>query len=138
MTAIVALVAIVVDSGAAHKFSVVQVSGEALQPDRLERLRFFITTDSIADRADDDDKTDTAGPRLLPLGDGRSASASSRLLVVVDPDGAQNFGTFVFWALAVAVLIGELLPLEIPRPSGDGEVTISTMFSFALLLARRG
>ena len=57
------------------------------------------------------------------------------LLVAVDPDGASNFGTFAFWALAIAVVIGELLPLEIPRPSGDGEVTISTMFSFALLLA---
>jgi diguanylate cyclase (GGDEF)-like protein len=48
--------------------------------------------------------------------------------------GLERFGTSAFWALAVSVLVGELLPLEIPRVSGDGEVTISTMFSFALLL----
>ena len=47
----------------------------------------------------------------------------------------HSFGTFEFWALAVAVLLGELLPLEIPRLTGDGEVTVSTMFSFALLLS---
>ena len=36
--------------------------------------------------------------------------------------------------VSISVLIGELCPLEIPRSSGDGEVTVSTMFSFALLL----
>jgi diguanylate cyclase (GGDEF)-like protein len=55
-------------------------------------------------------------------------------LLVVDPIGLNNFGTGTFWALAISVLIGELFPLEIPRSSGDGEVTVSTMFSFALLL----
>ena len=39
-----------------------------------------------------------------------------------------------FAALSVCVLIGELFPLELPRRSGDGEVTVSVMFSFALLL----
>jgi diguanylate cyclase (GGDEF)-like protein len=39
-----------------------------------------------------------------------------------------------FGALSVSVLIGELFPIEAPRRSGDGEITISVMFSFALLL----
>jgi diguanylate cyclase (GGDEF)-like protein len=39
-----------------------------------------------------------------------------------------------FIALFVSVLIGELFPIEAPRRSGDGEITVSVMFSFALLL----
>ncbi|MGN6870504.1 MAG: putative bifunctional diguanylate cyclase/phosphodiesterase [Solirubrobacteraceae bacterium] len=39
-----------------------------------------------------------------------------------------------FGALSISVLIGELFPIEAPRRSGDGEITISVMFSFALLL----
>src|SRR5690348_3155148 len=39
-----------------------------------------------------------------------------------------------FVALSISVLIGELFPIEAPRRSGDGEITISVMFSFALLL----
>ena len=39
-----------------------------------------------------------------------------------------------FAALAGSVLIGELFPIEAPRRSGDGEITVSVMFSFALLL----
>ena len=31
-------------------------------------------------------------------------------------------------------MIGELFPIEAPRRSGDGEITVSVMFSFALLL----
>ena len=49
----------------------------------------------------------------------------------VDLDG---FTTFSFIALAISVMIGELFPLELPRRSGDGEITVSTMFSFALVL----
>ncbi len=41
---------------------------------------------------------------------------------------------FEFIALAASVIVGELFPLELPRRSGDGEVTVSVMFSFALLL----
>jgi diguanylate cyclase (GGDEF)-like protein len=44
------------------------------------------------------------------------------------------FAKVEFVALAASVMIGELFPLELPRRSGDGEVTVSTMFSFALLL----
>ena len=57
------------------------------------------------------------------------------VLVATEPVGADHFSTVAFWALALSVLFGELLPLEIPRVSGDGEVTVSTMFSFALLLS---
>jgi diguanylate cyclase (GGDEF)-like protein len=39
-----------------------------------------------------------------------------------------------FAALSISVLIGELFPIEAPRRSGDGEITVSVMFSFALLL----
>jgi diguanylate cyclase (GGDEF)-like protein len=39
-----------------------------------------------------------------------------------------------FAALSVSVLVGELFPIEAPRRSGDGEITVSVMFSFALLL----
>jgi diguanylate cyclase (GGDEF)-like protein len=45
-----------------------------------------------------------------------------------------RFGSVDFLALAPAVMLGELFPLELPRRSGDGEVTVSTMFSFAVLL----
>jgi diguanylate cyclase (GGDEF)-like protein len=46
----------------------------------------------------------------------------------------DGFSKIEFLALAPSVLIGELFPLELPRRSGDGEVTVSVMFSFALLL----
>ncbi|MGZ4202782.1 MAG: hypothetical protein ACXVRH_12060, partial [Thermoleophilaceae bacterium] len=57
------------------------------------------------------------------------------LVASVFSTSLHSLATFEFWALAVAVLLGELLPLEIPRLTGDGEVTVSTMFSFALLLS---
>src|ERR1700751_518535 len=50
----------------------------------------------------------------------------------IDFDGPA--GAFEFIALAASVVVGELFPLELPRRSGDGEVTVSVMFSFALLL----
>src|SRR5439155_27084192 len=46
----------------------------------------------------------------------------------------EHFTSFTFLALAASVMLGELFPLELPRRSGDGEVTVSTMFSFALVL----
>jgi diguanylate cyclase (GGDEF)-like protein len=46
----------------------------------------------------------------------------------------QPYAKFEFIALAASVMVGELFPLELPRRSGDGEVTVSVMFSFALLL----
>jgi diguanylate cyclase (GGDEF)-like protein len=46
----------------------------------------------------------------------------------------EPYAKFEFIALAASVMVGELFPLELPRRSGDGEVTVSVMFSFALLL----
>ena len=43
-------------------------------------------------------------------------------LLTVTPVSLDDFATGAFWALAISVLVGELLPLEIPRISGDGEV----------------
>jgi diguanylate cyclase (GGDEF)-like protein len=60
------------------------------------------------------------------------------LLATVVASASFDLGTkraIEFAALAPSVLIGELFPLELPRRSGDGEVTVSVMFSFALLLA---
>src|SRR5919204_6285145 len=57
------------------------------------------------------------------------------VLVTVAPPRLDHFTSFTFLALAASVMLGELFPLELPRRSGDGEVTVSTMFSFALLLA---
>jgi diguanylate cyclase (GGDEF)-like protein len=50
----------------------------------------------------------------------------------IDLGGSHR--TVEFIALFVSVLIGELFPIEAPRRSGDGEITVSVMFSFALLL----
>jgi diguanylate cyclase (GGDEF)-like protein len=55
-------------------------------------------------------------------------------LVASAPLALDGDRTIEFAALAAGVLIGELFPLELPRRSGDGEVTVSVMFSFALLL----
>src|ERR1700757_5302209 len=61
---------------------------------------------------------------------GLALLATLVLATPVDIDGRA----IEFAALSVCVLIGELFPLELPRRSGDGEVTVSVMFSFALLL----
>jgi diguanylate cyclase (GGDEF)-like protein len=50
----------------------------------------------------------------------------------VDLDSPRHI--IEFSALALCVLVGELFPIEAPRRSGDGEITVSVMFSFALLL----
>jgi diguanylate cyclase (GGDEF)-like protein len=50
----------------------------------------------------------------------------------VDLDHPRQF--VEFGALALSVLVGELFPIEAPRRAGDGEITVSVMFSFALLL----
>ncbi len=55
-------------------------------------------------------------------------------LLVASNIDVRPFETIEFIALAPSILIGELFPLELPRRSGDGEVTVSAMFSFALLL----
>ena len=44
-------------------------------------------------------------------------------------------GPAAFWLLAAFVLIGELLPIEVPRRGTHDMVTVSTAFAFALLLS---
>jgi diguanylate cyclase (GGDEF)-like protein len=55
-------------------------------------------------------------------------------LVAAAPFDFDGHKGVEFLALATCVLVGELFPLELPRRSGDGEVTVAVMFSFALLL----
>src|SRR5947209_17757366 len=40
----------------------------------------------------------------------------------------------VFWLLSVFALVGELLPIPVPRRNGLTRITISTAFAFAILL----
>ncbi|MGO9886662.1 MAG: putative bifunctional diguanylate cyclase/phosphodiesterase [Solirubrobacteraceae bacterium] len=56
------------------------------------------------------------------------------LAAATSPDFNGHTRTIEFLALAGSVMIGELFPIEAPRRSGDGEITVSVMFSFALLL----
>ncbi|HEX6460156.1 MAG TPA: bifunctional diguanylate cyclase/phosphodiesterase [Thermoleophilaceae bacterium] len=56
------------------------------------------------------------------------------VLIELAPPSVHVFTGVAFPALAASVILGELFPLELPRRSGDGEVTVSTMFSFALVL----
>jgi diguanylate cyclase (GGDEF)-like protein len=54
--------------------------------------------------------------------------------------GSAHFGYLAsdpvtFGVLAAAVILGEMLPVKIPRRGGDEEITLSTSFSMALLLA---
>src|SRR3954453_18516191 len=48
--------------------------------------------------------------------------------------GGGCFGSATFWLLAAFVLVGELLPVPVPRRHGLDRVTISTAFTFAILL----
>src|SRR3954454_9246079 len=65
---------------------------------------------------------------------GIAGTALVAVLVVLAPPRLEHFTSFTFLALAASVMLGELFPLELPRRSGDGEVTVSTLFSFALVL----
>ena len=40
-----------------------------------------------------------------------------------------------FWAMAVFVVLGELLPIDVPRRGSSDQVTISAAFAFAVLIA---
>jgi diguanylate cyclase (GGDEF)-like protein len=68
---------------------------------------------------------------------GAVALAGGALLVAValttDGDRLRDAQT-VSALLAAGVLLGELLPLKIPRRGEDEELTVSTTFAFALLL----
>src|SRR4051794_1128738 len=39
-----------------------------------------------------------------------------------------------YWLMAVLVLVGELIPIDVPRRDGADRIAISTAFAFAMLL----
>jgi len=43
-------------------------------------------------------------------------------------------GDWRFWLMAALVLVGELMPIDVPRRDGADRVAISTAFAFAMLL----
>src|ERR1051326_4511860 len=55
-------------------------------------------------------------------------------LVAVSPPETHSFLGVAFPLLAVSVILGELFPLQTQPRSGEGEVAVPTMFSFALVL----
>ena len=63
------------------------------------------------------------------------AAGIAALLAFASLDGdGGSFGSATFWLLAAFVLVGELLPVPVPRRHGLDRVTISTAFTFAILL----
>src|SRR3954453_15169339 len=44
------------------------------------------------------------------------------------------FGDWRYWLMALLVLAGELIPIDVPRRDGVDRVAISTAFAFAVLL----
>jgi diguanylate cyclase (GGDEF)-like protein len=71
---------------------------------------------------------------IFCTGVGLVGAALLGMLLELAPPSLHVFTGIAFPALAASVILGELFPLELPRRSGDGEVTVSTMFSFALVL----
>jgi diguanylate cyclase (GGDEF)-like protein len=55
------------------------------------------------------------------------------LLVATGHTALATGGGLVFWLFTAFVVLGEVFPLQVPRR--DGEITTSTTFAFALLLA---
>jgi diguanylate cyclase (GGDEF)-like protein len=78
----------------------------------------------------------TLQPVYLYCGAVTAAGAALCVLIVAGTDSPfAPFGHLPVIVLSAAVLVGEIVPLTIPRRSGDGEMTVSTTFAFALLLA---
>jgi diguanylate cyclase (GGDEF)-like protein len=77
----------------------------------------------------------TLQPVYLYCGAITAAGAALCALVVTGTESPfAPFGQLPVIVLTVAVILGEVVPLTIPRRSGDGEMTVSTTFAFALLL----
>jgi diguanylate cyclase (GGDEF)-like protein len=70
-----------------------------------------------------------AGAAVLAAALGRSAGRHSPV------GGLGAFDSLDVWLMTAGVVVGELLPLKIPRRGNDEEITFSTTFSFALLLS---
>jgi diguanylate cyclase (GGDEF)-like protein len=81
-------------------------------------------------------------PRLRPL---RAATAYIGLVVLAgaaiiaaaltQPDVGDPLSSPTIWVLVAGVVLGELLPIRIRRDGPDGEITPSTTFCFALVIA---
>jgi diguanylate cyclase (GGDEF)-like protein len=56
------------------------------------------------------------------------------LLTTIRP-ASQPLHSTVFWLFVFLAVLGELLPIKVPRGSEEEEITISTTFVFALLLS---
>jgi diguanylate cyclase (GGDEF)-like protein len=84
--------------------------------------------------------TSTSTSRAIPVPRGFILYASVTMAAALVAVGLAFAGQWVindqarFWALAVFVLAGELLPIPVPRRHGLDKITISTPFAFAMLL----
>ncbi len=77
----------------------------------------------------------TLQPVYLYCGAISAAGAALCALVLIHtPAPFAPLGELPVIVLVAAVIVGEVVPLTIPRRSGDGEMTVSTTFAFALLL----
>src|SRR3954452_16367943 len=77
----------------------------------------------------------TLQPVYLYCGAVSAAGAALCALVLANTASPlEPFGRLPVIVLTAAVIVGEVVPLTIPRRSGDGEMTVSTTFAFALLL----
>jgi diguanylate cyclase (GGDEF)-like protein len=75
-------------------------------------------------------------PRLAFPAYGWAVSVAGAALAVslVIAGGSVPAGDWRFWLMAGLVLVGELMPIDVPRRDGADRVAISTAFAFALLL----
>src|SRR5215208_4200146 len=62
---------------------------------------------------------------------GLGAMLVCALAVTAEP---LPFADWRFWLMAGLVLVGELMPIDVPRRHGADRVAISTAFAFAMLL----
>ena len=87
------------------------------------------------------DQTADSPPRIVPVPRGFIVYASVTLVAALALLGLAWAAPWEitdqarFWMLALFVLVGELLPIPVPRRRGLDKVTISTPFAFAMLLS---
>ena len=63
-----------------------------------------------------------------------SALGAAVVCVLAVTSGGLPLGDWRFWLMAALVLVGELMPIDVPRRDGADRVAISTAFAFAMLL----
>ena len=73
--------------------------------------------------------------RYPPFAAATIAAALAAVVLLLPGSPAVPVGDPTFWALAAAVLAGELLPIRLPRRDGLEDIALSTPFAFALLLS---